>query len=330
MKLNVLDYGLIDKNRTTQEALDETIELAQKAEALGYHRFWVAEHHNIAAFAISSPELMMMELGMKTSRIRLGSGGIMALHYSAYKVAEIIKTLEARYPNRIDLGVGNFLGNPLVQSALKSIHTKDDYPQVIRDLDAYLHHDKENPLPIAVNPKIDTEPELWTLSHSEETAQLAAELGLGYVFGIFPYMPLNTMEEAKKVSAIYHQNFKPSSQGSQPHLTLASFIVIADTAEEAEAMAKTLDIWMLGNDSFNEFTQYPDTDDASAYPLTQDQKELIKDNRTRAIIGDKETVKKQLDVLIEATQASEVLVIPLVPGLKQRIRSLELMAELYL
>lgn len=81
---------------------------------------------------------------------------------------------------------------------MKSIHTKDDYPQVIRDLDAYLHHDKENPLPIAVNPKIDTEPELWTLSHSEETAQLAAELGLGYVFGIFPYMPLNTMEEAKK------------------------------------------------------------------------------------------------------------------------------------
>lgn len=110
MKLSVLDYGQIDEGKSAKQALQESVKLAKIADSLGYSRFWVAEHHNVNAFAISSPELLMMQIASQTQKIRVGSGGIMVLHYSDYKIAENINTLEALYPNRIDLGMGNSLG----------------------------------------------------------------------------------------------------------------------------------------------------------------------------------------------------------------------------
>lgn len=148
MKVSILDYGVIDKEKTPQEALLETRCLAQVADKLGFHRFWVAEHHNIYAFAISSPELLMMHLADHTKQIRIGSGGIMPLHYSSFKIAEWIMTLEALHPNRIDLGIGNSLGTTLVQRALSSIHCKDSYSQVVTELYQYLNPDHLSPLPI--------------------------------------------------------------------------------------------------------------------------------------------------------------------------------------
>ncbi|EIQ81882.1 UNVERIFIED_CONTAM: LLM class flavin-dependent oxidoreductase [Streptococcus canis] len=330
MKVSVLDYGVIDNEKTPQEALLETRCLAQVADKLRFHRFWVAEHHNIYAFATSSPELLMMHLADHTKQIRIGSGGIMPLHYSSFKIAEWMMTLEALHPNRIDLGIGNSLGTPLVQRALSSIHIKEDYGRVIEELSTYLSPDDPNPLPIAVNPKGKVYPQLWLLSNSSETAQLAGQLGLGYTFGIFPYMPKDPIREAQEVSACYRQTFKPSSHFKNPQLMLAAFIVLADTDEEAEALAKPLDIWMLGQQDFNAFKTYPTAKEASHYSLTENQRKTVAANRSRMVIGSPQTVKKQLDRLMQACQADELLAIPLIPEFANRQRALELLADLYM
>ncbi|MBJ8325378.1 LLM class flavin-dependent oxidoreductase [Streptococcus pacificus] len=330
MKLGVLDYGLIDAGKTATEALEETVLLAKKAEELGFSRFWVAEHHNVFAFSTSAPELLMMHLADQTKTIRIGSGGIMPLHYSAFKIAEQIRTLETYHPNRIDLGLGNSLGTRLVKKALKSVHQKEEYYDVLKELRNYLSLSEENPLNITVQPTITSEPQLFSLSSSEETAKVVGELGLGYSFGIFPYMQKNLLEEAQKVPEVYRKNFKPSSFLNKPYVTFAVFIVIAKTKEEANAMARSLDIWMLGKDDFNEFSHYPTIEEAKNYPLSDKEKEIIKDNRQRMIIGTPQEVEKQLNALLRISQADEILAIPLVPGFEQRRQSLELLSQLTL
>ena len=240
MKLSVLDYGLIDYGKTASDAIQETILLSQEAERLGYHQFWVAEHHGVRAFSISNPELMIMHLANQTKSIKIGSGGIMPLHYSSFKLAETLKTLETCHPNRVSIGLGNSLGTVKVSNALRSLHPN-----------------------------------------------------------------------------------------KSPNLMVAAFVVIADTSEEAENIAKTLDIWMLGNKDFNEFATFPTIEEANHYQLTPEQKAKIKSNRHRMIVGDPKQVKESLDALVNASQAEELLLIPLVPGLDQRIKSLKLLSQLY-
>ncbi|KPJ23195.1 LLM class flavin-dependent oxidoreductase [Streptococcus phocae] len=330
MKLSVLDYGLIDKGKTASQALKESCQLAKRAEDLGFNRFWVAEHHNIKALATSSPEVFMMHLADRTNRIRIGSGGVMALHYSTFKIAENFRMLETLHPNRIDLGIGNSLGTRLVQSALSSIHEKDDYGQVLAQLQGYLSPDKQAPLPLDVNPKSASYPQLWPLSNSEETARTAGQLGLGYTFGIFPYMPKDPIASAKQSTQAYRDAFSPSAQQQEPQVMLAAFIIIAETDDKAQELAKSLDIWMLGNQDFNEFDTYPTYSEASTYPLTEKQKLTIAANRNRMIVGSPQLVKQQLEPLLAASQATELLAIPLVPDIANRITSLELLADLYL
>ncbi|EHJ56311.1 luciferase family oxidoreductase, group 1 [Streptococcus urinalis FB127-CNA-2] len=326
MKLSVLDYGQIDEGKSAKQALQESVKLAKIADSLGYSRFWVAEHHNVNAFAISSPELLMMQIASQTQKIRVGSGGIMVLHYSDYKIAENINTLEALYPNRIDLGMGNSLGTKKVHQALNSIHQKADYFQMLQDIKNWF---QKNHSAINVQPTISTKPQLWTLSNSTVTAEKTAELGLGYTFGVFPYIPKDPLLEGKKVSSVYYDHFQPSEFLKQPHLILAVFICIADTDEKAQEYAKSLDIWMLGKNDFNEFNHYPSYETATEYQKTDEDRKQISKNRKRMIVGSPEKVKEQLTPLIEATQADELLMIPLLPGIESRIRALELLANLY-
>ena len=139
VKLGILDYAQIDEGTSAQTALQNTITLAQFAESLGYERFWMAEHHDVPAFASSSPELIMMRLADATKRIRIGSGGVMLPHYSPYKVAENFRVLEAFHSNRIDLGIGNTIGTPIVNRTLnENKKSKLNYEQSIVDLTKYL------------------------------------------------------------------------------------------------------------------------------------------------------------------------------------------------
>ncbi len=328
MKINVLDYGVIDKGETSTSALQQTVELAQLAESLGYHRFWVAEHHNVDAFAISAPEMMMAHIAANTKTIRVGSGGIMGLHYSPYKVAESISTLLALHPNRIDLGIGNSLGTGLVQRLLKSQYQKGEYASWLETVKVMLSTGKVPKGGTPVFPQSTSLPEMFTLSNSDSSAKMVGQLGLGYTFGIFPYMPKDPKKEAKKVCNIYRESFERSAIFSQPKLQLATFVVIADDQEKAEALARSLDVWMLGENNFKAFKTMPTIEEAKAYNLTEKDKTLIEANRKRMIVGDPITVKNQLEELLQASSADELMVIPLVPGISNRKRAIELLAQM--
>ncbi|HFH9155700.1 TPA: MsnO8 family LLM class oxidoreductase [Streptococcus agalactiae] len=328
MKLSVLDYGLIDYGKTASDAIQETILLSQEAERLGYHQFWVAEHHGVKAFSISNPELMIMHLANQTKSIKIGSGGIMPLHYSSFKLAETLKTLETCHPNRVSIGLGNSLGTVKVSNALRSLHKAHDYEEVLEELKSWLIDELSSKEPL-VQPTLSSFPDLYVLGSGQKSAYLAAKLGLGFTFGVFPFMDKDPLTEAKKLSSLYYHQFEEYYPNKSPNLMVAAFVVIADTSEEAENIAKTLDIWMLGNKDFNEFATFPTIEEANHYQLTPEQKAKIKSNRHRMIVGDPKQVKDSLDALVNASQAEELLLIPLVPGLDQRIKSLKLLSQLY-
>lgn len=325
MKLSILDYGLLDEGATPAQAFQETVALAQKAEALGFHRFWVAEHHNVHALTISHPELMMMHLLNQTTRIRIGSGGIMALHYSSLKLAETIKTLEVLFPNRVDIGLGNSLGTPLVNTAMNSIHHSEDYEKILSEVATYLNNSTVEPV---ANPIVHNTPPMWLLSMGTKTATLAGKMGLGYTYGVFPYIVQEPTLLGKEVANAYRQSYASSGDLKAPHMMLAVFVAIADTSEEAEHLAKSLDVWMLGNKAFNEFKAFPSLETAMSYDFTDEERERVKDNRQRLLVGTKEDITEQLQPWIDACQPDELLLIPLVAGFDNRVKSLELLSQL--
>lgn len=188
MKLSILDYALIDEGKDAEQALQDTTRLAKLADQLGYHRFWLTEHHDVPAFAGSSPELLMLHLLNHTESIKLGSGGVMLPHYSPFKVAEQFKMLEALHPGRVDLGIGNNPGTTVVKRAMdedKSAYL--DYAQSIEDLRHYLTSPPEEQRvgKVIAQPQLSRHPEMWLLSTSQRSAKLAAMQGMGYTLGTF-------------------------------------------------------------------------------------------------------------------------------------------------
>lgn len=330
VKLGILDYAQIDEGSNALEALNNSVELAQLAESLGYNRFWMAEHHNVPAFASSSPELVMMRLADATKRIRIGSGGVMIPHYSPYKVAENFRILEAFHPGRIDLGIGNNPGTPIVRQALnENKQGKFNYEQSITDLTTYLSaqlDDRHRLSGITANPVIPTVPEMWVLSTSIRRAEMAARLGIGYTFGLFLTGNLDVgIQSVKK----YRQAFKPSPFMSEPKVSLALIIGIGETNEEAEAYQEALDLWLLGRDQFSYFKEFPSVRTAREYPYTEKDKEMIQANRNRMVVGTAERVIEQIREMDHQLKADEILLVPLIPGFKARKYTIEKLAEVF-
>lgn len=331
VNVGILDYAQIDEGKSAQEAMQDTVTLACLAESLGYKRFWLAEHHNVPAFANGSPELLMMRLADATSTIRIGSGGVMLPHYSPYKVAENFRILEAFHPNRIDLGFGSTIGTPLVYRTLnENKRRKLSYGQSINDLIQYLSDtvDEEHRFHgITAHPVIDTIPEMWALSTSIKSAKIAAASGTGYTFGLFPFVGSKKLAAGKEAVKTYRAEFKPSQVMNKPKVSIAVFVSIAETVEEAESYATALDLWLLGKNAFSELKAFPSVQTAEAYDYSDKDIEMIEANRAHMVVGDQETVKKELKELMTTFTADELLVIPLIPGLKARKNAYQLLAE---
>lgn len=334
VKLGILDYAQIDEGSDAKTALENSITLAQLAETLGYERFWMAEHHNVPAFASSSPELIMMRLADATKRIRIGSGGVMIPHYSPYKVAENFRILEAFHPNRIDLGMGNTIGTPIVNQTLnENKKGKLSYEQSIVDLTHYLSDqvDEEHRFHgITANPVIETVPQMWVLSTSVKNAKMAAKLGIGYTFGLFPLAGIDKLAIGIQAAETYWNEFKPSPFMPEPTVSVAPFVVVAETNEQAEEYAQALDLWLLGTDNFSQLAKFPSVETARHYSYSDKEKEIIQANRTRMIIGDIENVSTQLNNLIAQFKADEVLLVPLMPGIEARKKAIELLAKAFI
>ena len=321
MKISVLDYGVVDFGKTNEEAIQETIQLAKKAEELGYARFWVAEHHEVNALSISAPEVVIPAIASQTKNIHVGSGGIMGLHYALYKVAEVMRSLEVLFPGRIDIGLGNSIGTKSVSTALKSHYTKPQFGEWIADLQEMIHSN-------AAVPYTKRVPEQFLLGMGGESVHIAAKNGLGFVYGVFPYIPQEPLVLSKELSTAYRKEFQSVNE-SDSCFILAVFVVIADTEEKAEEMAQALDLWMLGKQDFSEFETFPTKKEVETREVTPAERKTIEDNRQRLIVGDSRAVKEQLDALCQVCNPDELLMIPLVGGFENRKRALELFAQLY-
>jgi luciferase family oxidoreductase group 1 len=327
LKLSVLDQSPVRAGSTPYEALQETIELASLTDALGYHRYWVSEHHASDALAGCSPEVLLSRLGAETKRIRLGSGGIMLPHYSPYKVAENFKLLQTLYPNRIDLGVGRAPGtDPFTAAAIRygSRVGPEHFPNMIADLQALLN-DTDPPTPgmeaARAFPKTDVPPDMWMLGSSEDSAMLAGLAGLPYNFAYF-INPNITPD----IFDLYRERFKPGPNLDSPHTCLTLFAVCAETEEEAQRLATSRDLWYIrllrGNPG-----PFPTPEEARDYPYAQGELDLIAANRHKRAVGTPEQVKHKVEALAQEFGANEIMLVTIVHDHKARLRSYELLAQ---
>lgn len=331
MKLGILDQSHIAEGRTASDALSETTKLAQEADKLGYNRYWVSEHHASRSLASSSPEVLIAHLAARTSRIRVGSGGVMLPHYSAYKVAENFRLLEALHPGRIDLGLGRAPGGmPLSTRALqegKHGSAVDQYPQQVIDLTGYLYDELAPDHRFAglhASPSIETAPQLWLLGSSYESAKIAARYGAAYAFAQFFGVPGG--EEAIRH---YREHFQPSILNQTPQSIVAVLAICADTEEEAKLLASSTELFFLQLERGAELKWLPSVQTATAFPYTEFDRERIRYGQNRRIVGTPKQVKEQLLQIGESFQADELLIVTPTHDFAARIHSYRLIAEAF-
>ena len=232
MRLSVLDQSPIRKGGTPADAVRETLELAQLCDRLGYERYWLAEHHSSEALAGSTPEVLITRVAGLTQRMRVGSGGVMLPHYSAYKVAENFRMLETLFPGRIDLGIGRAPGSDqhtmrILADGKPNWSNPDKYPYQVRDLVAWLHDAlpaKHEGAGVTAQPIGPTAPDVWLLGSSDDSAALAAHFGLPFCFAHF----INP-DGGDGVTRAYRAHFKPSSLHPKPEPMMAISVLCAET-----------------------------------------------------------------------------------------------------
>ncbi|WAA11775.1 LLM class flavin-dependent oxidoreductase [Fervidibacillus halotolerans] len=328
LSLSILDQSPISEGKTARDALNETVELAVRADMWGYKRFWVSEHHDSDSLAGSSPEVLAAYLIAKTKKIRIGSGGVMLSHYSPYKVAENFRVLESLAPGRIDLGIGRAPGGmPRSTIALNDSRSRglDKYPKKVDELLQYLHDDlpQEHPLyGLKASPITETKPDVWMLGSSEEGAKLAAKMGLPYAFAHF----ING-EGGDKIMESYLNHFQPSSYYKRPKNIVAVFAICAETDQEAERIASSLDYSLLMVGYHNETKGTPSPEKALSYPYRPYELARIRENRKRMIIGSPRKVKEELYRLSERYRTNEVMLVSITFDFKDKLKSFELIAK---
>lgn len=330
LRLSVLDQTPVPEGKSAAEALQDTIELAKLTERLGYHRFWMSEHHSTKGLGHSSPEVMIAAVAAHTSTIRVGSGGVMLPHYSAYKVAENFRLLEALYPGRIDLGLGRAPGGmPVATRALQEgrMGGIDRYPQQVDDLLHYfgIAPQENHRFPgLIASPVIENAPEIWLLGSSGDSAGLAAEKGVSFSFAQF----INGAGGAYAVKA-YRDHFQPNVSGQASQAMVSIFAVCAETDEEAERLAASFDYQFLQLEQGRLSEGVVPPEKALAYPYTAVELMRVRENRKRVVVGSPETVKYELLRLADAYGTSEMMVATIVYDFEAKRRSYELLADAF-
>ncbi|UPL47550.1 LLM class flavin-dependent oxidoreductase [Hymenobacter sublimis] len=326
LHLSVLDQSPVPVGRTPREALHHTLELARLTDRLGFRRFWVSEHHNTNTLAGSAPEVLLARLGAETSRIRLGSGGVMLPHYSSLKVAENFRLLETLYPGRIDLGIGRAPGSDRITAHALNPHntfSDEDFAEQLMDLRAYL---RDEVVPdtiharVKASPFTDTIPELWLLSSSGQSGLFAAEAGAAFSFAHF----INP-NSGPKLMKLYRDRFKPSPELAAPQANVAIFVVCADTAGHAQALADNLALQMLKLET-GQYSPIDAVEKANVAGLSADLRHRLAYHHQRIISGTPDKVKADLQELAAAYQVDEVVAVTITHDFDDRLRSYELLA----
>ncbi|MCM3595908.1 LLM class flavin-dependent oxidoreductase [Metabacillus idriensis] len=329
MKLSILDQSPISEGSSARNALKQTLQLAKSAEELGYTRFWVAEHHNTNGLASTAPEILISHIASNTSRIKVGSGGVLLPQYSPFKVAETFNTLEVLFPNRIDLGIGRSPGGgaetrlALTDGIRKSLN---EFPRQLQDLQGFLSQS----LPVdhayskvLAMPDSETSPEMWLLGVSHRGARTAAEHGLAFTYGHFinPASGRKAMED-------YLEQFQPTQQLTSPKSNFCIFVVCAETEEKAEYLALSQDAWLLNVEKGGN-TKIPSPEEVKKIDFSPDEQEKINRNRDRMIIGTPQKVKDELLRIGADYKTDECMVISNLFRFEDKLKSYELLAEAF-
>ncbi|MBV9420954.1 MAG: LLM class flavin-dependent oxidoreductase [Alphaproteobacteria bacterium] len=336
MLLSVLDQSPIRKDGTAADAVAETIALAKAADRLGYHRYWLAEHHNSNSFAGSCPEILIARVAQETSRIRVGSGGVMLTHYSPLKVAEQFRMLDVLTPGRIDLGLGRAPGSDqLTARALQSgpqAWPIDAFPSQVMLLRQFLDDAAgREPLPddhpykhIHAMPRANTPgPEMWMLGSGIHGAVYAAELGLPFSHAYF--ISTDGSEDAVKE---YRERFKPSAACPAPRVSLGIAALVGESEDEARRLAASRNLWVVRLLSGRPIP-FPSPEEALAQPLTPQEEKLLATVSKRSIVGTGAQVKARLTELANAHGAEELVVVTITYDYASRLKSYELLAQAF-
>lgn len=329
--LSVLDVSPVTSGSTSSQALRNTLDLARFVDQRGYKRFWLAEHHNTAGIASTTPEIMIGQVARETQHIHVGSGGVMLPNHSPYKVAESFKLLEALYPGRIDLGIGRAPGTDTMTAlALRRSQenlSAEDFPQELLKLQAFSAgaFPSDHPFKTVTAYPVDVKlPPLWLLGSSGYSSQLAARLGTGFAFAHH----IN-QEPAVQAMTIYRQHFEPSPEFPQPHAILAVSVICADTDEEAEQLALSVMYVFFGLHIGRVSGVLPSPAEVMAYPMSDYERKLFQSIRSRHIIGSPSTVRAELTALAQETQADELMILTIVHDHAARLHSYDLLAEAF-
>ena len=330
MRLSVLDQSTAVRGQTQDIAIRETLRLAQRCDVLGYHRFWVSEHHNSDSIVGTAPEVLMAAIAATTRTIRVGSAGVMLPHYSALKVAEQFRVLEGIAPGRIDLGVGRAPGSDrLTAMALNPYaNAADEFPRQVVELQAWVSGavlPPEHPFrAIKAHPTGPTSPELWILGSSDYGARLAAHFGLPYAFAYF-FSDGRGVEEAL---ALYRANFRPSARQPLPHATICVWALAADSEAEARRLMQTREYWRVG---FEKGLREPlvSPEDAATYPYSEAERAVIGALREKALVGTGDEVAARLARLAEQLALDELVIVTWTFDCAARLRSYELLASAF-
>lgn len=324
--LSVLDLSPVPTGTRPSQALHETLELARSAEAAGYHRYWLAEHHNIPSVVSSSPEVMIAAVAAATTSIRVGSGGIMLPNHSPLKVAETFRVLGGLYPDRIDLGIGRAPGTDqrtaLALRRSREALSADDFPEQYTELRAYAEgFPAGHPFaPISAQPDDVPLPPVWILGSSAYGGQAAAALGTGFAYaGHF-----GNLDPAGVISS-YREMFQPSPERSKPHAILALSAIIAETEERAQALSLANQLSMLRLRSGRP-GPLPSPEEAAAYPWSDGERAAVEEWANLTSVGTPDQVAADLSRRATSAGADELIITTNIHNPAERRQSYALLA----
>jgi len=329
LRLSVLDQSTVVTGRSPDTSIRESLALAKHCEALGYHRYWCAEHHNSESQAGTAPEILISAIAATTSRIRVGTAGVMLPHYSSLKVAEQFRVLEAIAPGRIDLGLGRAPGsdgrtafalNPAADTAA------DHFPAQVRDLLAWLAGEKlleGHPFrDIRAQPAGPSVPEVWILGSSDYGAQVAAYFGLPFCFAHF----ITDGRGVEQAMAIYREGYRPTERHPAPHAAICVWAMAAETPEEAARLFRSREMWRLGRDR-GIYAALPSPEEAAAFYYTDTDRLRVEKLRARALYGTPDVVAQKLHELAAAHGVDEIAILTTLHDPAARQRSYTLLAR---
>ncbi len=324
MKLSVLDLAPLLAGHTVAYSIAQSAKLALGVEALGYHRYWFAEHHNMEGIGSSAPEVLISHIASLTKKIRVGSGGIMLPNHATLHMAEVFRTLETLFPGRIDFGLGRAPGSGSKAANLLRGHgniAAQEFPHEFDKLVNWLNDENFND--VSAVPSNTSMPEIWILGSSDFGAMFAADRGFPYSFAQhFSQIP------ALEIIRLYHERFRPSKFCPKPKAGMGCHIICAETDEEAEELALSSDLSFALFVGTGKSIPLPSVKEAKAYPFTAKDWNEVKAGSMPKFIGSPATIKKMLSPYINSGLIDELMILSMIHDPEKRKKSYELISGL--